>query len=95
MRLDRHHGEHRLSGVPALVERARGLRYCGIGKSGFEASADKTRWWEYNITDDAVDQARDLATRTAQQMDAGEYGLDASRIVTGSGCPSRLMSSGL
>lgn len=35
----------------ALVERARLLRYCGIGKSGFEASATKDRWWEYNITD--------------------------------------------
>lgn len=36
-----------------LIDRARILRYCGIGKSGFEAAAssagDKTRWWEYNI----------------------------------------------
>jgi dTDP-4-amino-4,6-dideoxygalactose transaminase len=36
---------------PALVERARLLRYCGIGKSGFEASAQKNRWWEYDIKD--------------------------------------------
>ena len=36
---------------PALAERARLLRYCGIGKSGFEASANKERWWEYNIAD--------------------------------------------
>lgn len=36
---------------PALVARARLLRYCGIGKSGFEASANKDRWWEYNIAD--------------------------------------------
>ena len=36
---------------PALVERVRMLRYCGIGKSGFESSANKDRWWEYNITD--------------------------------------------
>ncbi len=36
---------------PALVARARTLRYCGIGKSGFEASANKDRWWEYNIVD--------------------------------------------
>jgi dTDP-4-amino-4,6-dideoxygalactose transaminase len=36
---------------PDLVARARTLRYCGIGKSGFEASADKDRWWEYNIID--------------------------------------------
>lgn len=35
-----------------LVERARLLRYCGIGKSGFEASAGQPeRWWEYDITD--------------------------------------------
>ncbi len=27
------------------------LRYCGIGKSGFEASATKKRWWEYSIMD--------------------------------------------
>jgi len=33
------------------VERARRLRYCGIGKSGFEASASKDRWWEYAVTD--------------------------------------------
>ena len=36
---------------PALAARARQLRYCGIGKSGFEASANKDRWWEYNVTD--------------------------------------------
>jgi aminotransferase len=36
---------------PELVARARTLRYCGIGKSGFEASASKERWWEYNIVD--------------------------------------------
>lgn len=34
-----------------LIERARLLRYCGIGKSGFEASASKKRWWEYNVVD--------------------------------------------
>ena len=28
------------------------LRYCGIGKSGFEAALSKPdRWWEYNIVD--------------------------------------------
>jgi len=36
-----------------LIERAKILRYCGIGKSGFEAAASsaggKSRWWEYNI----------------------------------------------
>jgi dTDP-4-amino-4,6-dideoxygalactose transaminase len=36
---------------PELVARARLLRYCGIGKSGFQASADKERWWEYKIVD--------------------------------------------
>ena len=36
---------------PARVKRARQLRYCGIGKSGFEASANKDRWWEYHVTD--------------------------------------------
>jgi len=36
---------------PKLIERAKLLRYCGIGKSGFEVSASKNRWWEYNIVD--------------------------------------------
>ena len=36
---------------PARIARAKQLRYCGIGKSGFEASANKARWWEYSITD--------------------------------------------
>lgn len=36
---------------PDWVARARTLRYCGIGKSGFEASANKDRWWEYTIVD--------------------------------------------
>jgi mannose-6-phosphate isomerase-like protein (cupin superfamily) len=37
---------------PALLERARVARYCGIEKSGFEAATyNKTRWWEYNISD--------------------------------------------
>jgi dTDP-4-amino-4,6-dideoxygalactose transaminase len=38
-----------------MIERARKLRYCGIGKSGFEAAIsnakDKNRWWEYNISE--------------------------------------------
>lgn len=34
------------------MERATLLRYCGIGKSGFEASTHgKERWWEYNIVE--------------------------------------------
>jgi aminotransferase len=36
---------------PERVSLARTLRYCGIGKSGFESSANKARWWEYNIVD--------------------------------------------
>lgn len=36
-----------------MIERAKMLRYCGIGKSGFEAAATEAgrqgRWWEYNI----------------------------------------------
>jgi len=36
-----------------MIDRAKVLRYCGIGKSGFEAAAstvgEKKRWWEYNI----------------------------------------------
>jgi len=36
-----------------LINRAKVMRYCGIGKSGFDsavANAGKqTRWWEYNI----------------------------------------------
>jgi dTDP-4-amino-4,6-dideoxygalactose transaminase len=38
-----------------MIDRAKILRYCGIGKSGFEAAAatagEKNRWWEYNITE--------------------------------------------
>ncbi len=35
-----------------MTERAKVLRYCGIGKSGFEnAQSDKSKWWEYNIQD--------------------------------------------
>ncbi|MEK7388358.1 MAG: DegT/DnrJ/EryC1/StrS family aminotransferase [Elusimicrobiota bacterium] len=36
---------------PARLAKAKQLRYCGIGKSGFEASANKDRWWEYTVTD--------------------------------------------
>ncbi len=36
-----------------MIERAKMLRYCGIGKSGFDAAVananEKNRWWEYNI----------------------------------------------
>jgi aminotransferase len=37
------------------IDRAKVLRYCGIGKSGFEAAVanakGKSRWWEYNIAE--------------------------------------------
>jgi aminotransferase len=41
---------------PEVVDRARQLRYCGIGKSGFQAAssgeqAQNARWWEYNISE--------------------------------------------
>jgi dTDP-4-amino-4,6-dideoxygalactose transaminase len=35
-----------------LMEKTKLLRYCGIAKSGFEASRQSNnRWWEYNIID--------------------------------------------
>jgi len=36
-----------------LIDRAKTLRYCGIGKSGFDsAQSNQTgRWWEYNISE--------------------------------------------
>lgn len=37
---------------PGRIERSQKLRYCGVGKSGFEASRGKSdRWWEYEIVD--------------------------------------------
>ncbi len=36
----------------SLYERAKRLRYCGIGKSGFESiSETKSNWWEYHISE--------------------------------------------
>jgi aminotransferase len=36
-----------------LIDRAKRLRYCGIGKSGFENAGQEgvNRWWEYNISE--------------------------------------------
>lgn len=37
---------------PELLNKAKAMRYCGIGKSGFESAASSSkreRWWEYNI----------------------------------------------
>ncbi|MBR2208697.1 MAG: DegT/DnrJ/EryC1/StrS family aminotransferase [Synergistaceae bacterium] len=40
------------SGNLEYMQRAKILRYCGIGKSGFEASTHgKEKWWEYNISE--------------------------------------------
>jgi aminotransferase len=40
---------------PESLVRARQLRYCGIGKSGFDAAvssaAGRSRWWEYTINE--------------------------------------------
>ncbi len=37
---------------PKHTEQTNNLRYCGIGKSGFEVSQTKShRWWEYHIFD--------------------------------------------
>lgn len=37
---------------PERLARARRLRYCGIGKSGFEAAAGRVeRWWEHEISE--------------------------------------------
>jgi aminotransferase len=40
---------------PALHERARQLRYCGIGRSAYQAmhsdSGEASRWWEQNIAE--------------------------------------------
>lgn len=39
---------------PHRIERAKTLRYCGIGKSGFQNASntdENKRWWEYNISE--------------------------------------------
>jgi aminotransferase len=35
----------------SFIEKARYLRYCGIGKSGFDSVGGKSKWWEYDIKD--------------------------------------------
>ena len=37
-----------------LFDRAKTLRYCGIGKSGFDASETNHKWWEYNIRESFI-----------------------------------------
>jgi dTDP-4-amino-4,6-dideoxygalactose transaminase len=34
-----------------MIDRAKILRYCGIGKSGFESISSNDKWWEYNINE--------------------------------------------
>ena len=34
-----------------LLTRIKKLRYCGVGKSGFENSSTKKNWWEYDISE--------------------------------------------
>jgi dTDP-4-amino-4,6-dideoxygalactose transaminase len=36
-------------GSPALVRRAKDLRYCGIRRTGFDAAREGARWWEHEI----------------------------------------------
>ena len=40
------------------IDRAKIMRYCGIGKSGFDAAVasvgEKARWWEYNIQEPSI-----------------------------------------
>ena len=60
---------------PEQAERARVLRYCGIGKSGFEAavssSKGKSRWWEYNIQEPFIKM---LPTDIAAGIGLGQLG---------------------
>lgn len=38
---------------PDIIERAKRLRYCGIGKSGFDSLSNNgpEKWWEYDISE--------------------------------------------
>jgi dTDP-4-amino-4,6-dideoxygalactose transaminase len=63
---------------PARMARARLLRYCGIGKSGFEASTDgKQRWWEYYISEPFIkmnpsDISAGIALAQLRKLDANQ-----------------------
>ncbi len=60
------------------MARARLLRYCGIGKSGFEASDEgKKRWWEYQISEPFIkmnpsDIAAGIALAQLRKLDANQ-----------------------
>lgn len=57
----------------ALIERAKRLRYCGIGKSGFEAAMSSSkgnpRWWEYHIGEPFIKM---LPTNVAAAIGLGQ-----------------------
>ena len=63
---------------PRRMARARLLRYCGIGKSGFEASdKEKNRWWEYQISEPFIkmnpsDIAAGIALAQLRKLDANQ-----------------------
>lgn len=43
------------SNDPSIIERAKSMRYCGIGKSGFESAGTlDSKWWEYNISEACI-----------------------------------------
>jgi dTDP-4-amino-4,6-dideoxygalactose transaminase len=60
---------------PVLIERAKVMRYCGIGKSGFDAavssSGGKARWWEYNIQEPFIKM---LPTNLAANIGLAQLG---------------------
>ncbi len=55
------------------IERAKIMRYCGIGKSGFDSATDKTKdnnkWWEYNIEETFIKM---LPTNLAANIGIGQ-----------------------
>lgn len=58
---------------PSLLERAKVMRYCGIGKSGFESATQdaqhKNRWWEYSIQEPFIKM---LPTNIAASIGLGQ-----------------------
>lgn len=54
-----------------LIDRAKYLRYCGIGKSGFDAAASNSsgRWWEYQINEPFIKM---LPTSLAANIGLGQ-----------------------
>ena len=56
-----------------MLERAKVMRYCGIGKSGFESATQdaeqKSRWWEYSIQEPFIKM---LPTNIAASIGLGQ-----------------------